>query len=92
MVELTTVGEAIAKFAETLVDKLKRGEKFSSEDYLFLTLYYLSRQMELIDKKFEKEVERLDAKIDKSKEEMKDYVKTQFNDMKGYVSIRGLKA
>jgi len=42
IVELTTVAEAIGKFAEAVVDKIKRGEKVSSEDYLFLTLYYVS--------------------------------------------------
>jgi len=74
MVELTTVGEAIGKFAEALVEKFKTGEKLSSKDHLFLTLYYLSREIELIDKRIDKEVERLDLKIDKNEEEIKNYI------------------
>jgi len=82
MVELTAVGEAIAKFAEMLVEKLKRGEKLSSEDYLFLTLYYM---MEMIDKKVDKSNEDMKGYVDKRIEDLKSYVNKGFEDMKAYV-------
>ena len=59
MAELTSVSEAIGKFAEILIEKFKKGEKLSSKDYLFLTFYYLSRQMELIDKRISESKEKI---------------------------------
>jgi len=64
MVELVAVSGAIGKFTEALIKKLKRGENSLPRIYLFLTLYYLSKQMEMIDKRIDKEVEKLDTKID----------------------------
>jgi len=85
MVELTSVGEAIAKFTETLIEKLKRGEKLSSEDYLFLTLYHMYKQMELIDKKVEKSKEEIKEYVDKRIDDLKSYVNKEFEDLKAYV-------
>ena len=69
MVELTTVSEAIGKFVETLIEKFKRGEKHSSEDYLFLTLYYLSREIkenkEEVKEYIDRRIDDLKAYVDK---------------------------